>query len=46
MREVVRLKRLGKLHHPVVPLVPNMQQGDPVEGIGTQASHAGRFGVP
>jgi hypothetical protein len=39
-------KRLSQLNDTLVPLVSFMQQGNPVERIGKQVSHAGRFGVP
>jgi hypothetical protein len=39
-------KRLSELEDSLVPLVTLVQQRNPVECIGKQASHAGRFGVP
>jgi hypothetical protein len=37
---------ISQLNDALVPLVSLMQQGNPVERISKQTSHAGRFGVP
>ena len=44
--EMLRFQRLVERTNTRMPLISGAEQRDPVEGVGKEALHAGRFGVP